>query len=403
MTSLKILRAVAPLAILIGTQLGLFFVLRELFAPRPEHARRRRLIGLTQLALMAGVVVIYATGKSGGQLPGIARWLAQPVMASFMLTLPVLLLLGLMLSLAQRLPHKPSPPAHAPELADGGLPPLSEGRRIFLARAATGLFGGAAVLSAAGIYESEAPPHITRLDVPIKDLHPDLEGLTILQLSDVHAGMLMTEERMARIAALSATLAADVVVFTGDLLDMSRKAAGPFARGFSTLHGKLGTFAIFGNHDYYAGAAAAGGAVRDAGAVLLRNSGARVERGKGSLYIGGVDDPATMDTAGSVDFAKALAGAAPEEPRVMLCHRPGLFPLCAKAGADLVLSGHTHGGQLALGRTLTPARLLGPYTMGYFRENGSQLFVHRGLGVVGGMPLRLGSPPELALLTLRRS
>jgi predicted MPP superfamily phosphohydrolase len=87
----------------------------------------------------------------------------------------------------------------------------------------------------------------------------------------------------------------------------------------------------------------------------------------------------------------------------MLCHRPNLFPLCARAGAQLVLSGHTHGGQIALSRTLTPARLLGPYTMGFFREHGSQLYVHRGLGVVGGMPLRLGSAPEIALLTLRRS
>ena len=87
----------------------------------------------------------------------------------------------------------------------------------------------------------------------------------------------------------------------------------------------------------------------------------------------------------------------------MLCHRPNLFPLCAGAGAQLVLSGHTHGGQIALGPVFTPARLLGKYTMGYFREHGSQLFVHRGLGVVSGAPLRLGSAPELALLTLRRS
>jgi hypothetical protein len=253
----KILRAIAPLAILVCTQLGLYLILREIYAPRAEHARRRLCIALVQAALLFVVVLIYVTGKSGGQLPGVARLLLQPVMACFMLSLPAVLVLGIMLSLAQRLPHKPAPAAHPPRLEDGGLAPLSEGRRIFLARATTGLLGGAAALSAAGIHTAEAEPLVTRLDVPIAGLHPDLDGLTILQLSDVHAGMLMTEQRMARIAGIAAALAADVVVFTGDLLDMSRRAAGPFARGFAGLHGKLGTFAVLGNHDYYAGPAAA--------------------------------------------------------------------------------------------------------------------------------------------------
>ncbi len=86
----------------------------------------------------------------------------------------------------------------------------------------------------------------------------------------------------------------------------------------------------------------------------------------------------------------------------MLAHRPSLFEFCAGAGAQLVLSGHTHGGQIALSPRWSLARVLGPYTMGRYWHDGAMLYVHRGMGTVGPVPLRLGSPPEIALLTLRR-
>jgi hypothetical protein len=282
--------------------------------------------------------------------------------------------------------------------ATGRVAPLLEGRRVLLARAATGLLGGAAILGIKGIEEAESLPEITRHEIVLPGLHPDLEGLTVLQLSDIHSGALITEERMAGWASQAAALGADVVVFTGDLLDGSGRAAAPYSRAFSGLHGKLGTFAILGNHDYFAGRRFAVRAVGDAGQMLLVNSGTRLGRGKGAIWIGGTDDP-----LGDVDAAKALRGADPAEPKILLAHRPGLFAGCAAAGADLVLSGHTHGGQIALSPSLSPARLITRYTMGQFREGRAQLYVHRGMGTVGAVPLRLGSRPELALLTLRSS
>jgi predicted MPP superfamily phosphohydrolase len=116
---------------------------------------------------------------------------------------------------------------------------------------------------------------------------------------------------------------------------VSPRAAAPFSRAFGELRGKLGTFAVLGNHDYFAGARAVESAVRD-------------------------------------------------------------------AGAQLVLSGHTHGGQIALSPQWSLARVLGPYTMGLYALGDSRLYVHRGMGTVGPVPVRLGSPPEIALLTLRR-
>jgi predicted MPP superfamily phosphohydrolase len=212
----------------------------------------------------------------------------------------------------------------------------------------------------------------------------------------------MTEARLARIAQQAAALQADLVVITGDLIDVSEREAKAFTRAMRDLHGKLGTYAILGNHDYLASAAAVERAVRDAGMTFLRNGGARVERGSGSLWIGGVDDP-SRDSPHGPRPVLALRGAAPEEKRVVLAHRPQLFDECARAGADLVLSGHTHGGQVALSPLWSFARLLGPYTMGHYRKGASQLYVHRGMGTVGPAPLRLGSPPEIALLTLRAS
>jgi len=257
---------------------------------------------------------------------------------------------------------------------------LPEPRRIFLARAATGLIGMAAATAAAGIAEAELDPVLTRHDIPIRGLHPDLDGVTLVQLSDIHAGSLMTEDSMRRIAQAAAALQPDVVMFTGDLLDASAKAATPFSRGFRDLRGRLGTFAVLGNHDYFAGAAVA-------------------ERGS-SLFIGGVDDP----SHGGLGFEpqRAMKAAAPEEPRIMLAHRPALFEDCQRAGAQLVLSGHTHGGQFALSPRWSMARALGPHTMGLYQSKGAVLYVHRGMGTVGPVPMRLGSPPEIALLTLRR-
>ena len=374
------LRFVPMLLVLGCVQVGLWSALCAVFA---LGRRARRALAGALLALALFFLAFMIESRNGLSLePHLRALFVEPLLALEALSIPLMLLLALGLSAARRIP--------------GG---FSESRRVFLSGAAKGLIGASGVAAALGIEQAELAPQLSRHDIPIRGLHPDLDGLTIVQLSDVHAGALMGEERMRRIAIAAMALQPDVAVITGDLLDLSAMAAAPFARAFGELRGKLGTFAIFGNHDYFAGPRAAERAVRDAGATLLRNSGARVERGRGTLFIGGVDDP-SRDSLG-VDPHRALRAAAPEEPRIMLAHRPALFELCAAQGAQLTLSGHTHGGQIALSREWSLARLLGPYTMGLYRENGAHLYVHRGMGTVGPVPVRLGSPPEIALITLR--
>ncbi len=383
------LRFIPFVLVLTAVQVGLWSALSTLFFPRPDQARARRGLGILLAALAIFFLGFMIASRSGVELPALLRIFGvEPLLALQVLLVPLMILLGLALSVAGRVP----PVARPGELA--------EPRRIFLARAATGLLGATGVAAIAGIQQAELEPQLTRHEIPIRGLHPDLDGVTLVQLSDIHAGALMSEDRMRRIALAAAALQPDIVVLTGDLLDVSPRAAAPFSRAFGELRGRLGTFAVLGNHDYFAGPPAAERAVRDAGALLLRNSGARVERGRGSLFIGGVDDPSRGGLG--VEPAEALRAAAPEEPRILLAHRPSLFEVCAQAGAQLVLSGHTHGGQIAFSREWSLARLLGPYTMGLYQSEGAHLYVHRGMGTVGPAPLRLGSPPEIALLTLRR-
>jgi predicted MPP superfamily phosphohydrolase len=388
------------LAVLACVQLGLFLSLRELFLPRPDQARARRWLAVAQIAGAFFFFGFMIASRAGLTPPGPLRtFLVEPLLAAEFLSIPLMLVLGLALSFARRLPDL-GERRSLENVAASSRVSLPEPRRIFLTRAATGLIGMAATTAVAGIAEAELDPVLTRHDIPIRGLHPDLDGVTLVQLSDIHAGSLMTEDRMRRIAQAAAALEPDLVMFTGDLLDASAKAATPFSRGFRDLRGRLGTFAVLGNHDYFAGAAIAARAIREAGATLLRNSGARIERGGGSLFIGGVDDPSRG--ALGVEPQRALRAAAPEEPRIMLAHRPGLFEACQRAGAQLVLSGHTHGGQFALSPRWSMARALGPHTMGLYQNKQGILYVHRGMGTVGPVPMRLGSPPELALLTLRR-
>ncbi|HEY2031208.1 MAG TPA: metallophosphoesterase [Myxococcales bacterium] len=395
---MRSIRFLIPLLLLVCVQAGLYLSIREVFLPRPDQARARVRLILAQLLAAAFFVSFLFASRQGFALPApLRRFVVEPLLALETISVPLMLLLGLGISVAHRFPARRREETKSSAGFAGALP---QPRRLVLARAATGLVGIAAAAAAAGIAEAELDPVLSRHDIPIRGLHPDLDGVTIVQLSDIHAGTLMTFERMRRIARAAAALTPDLVFFTGDLLDVSAKAAAPFANAFRDLHGRLGTFAVFGNHDYFAGAQVASRAIHDAGATLLRNSGARVQRGSGSLFLGGLDDPSRGSLG--IDAQRALKAAAPEEPRIVLAHRPSLFDLCARQGAQLVLSGHTHGGQFALSPRWSLARALGPRTMGLYRSGAATLYVHRGMGTVGPVPMRLGSPPEIAFFTLRR-
>ena len=237
-----------------------------------------------------------------------------------------------------------------------------------------------------------------RVEVPVAGLPPGWHGARIVQLSDLHAGRHVTAQRLRRIARRAARLKPDVLVVTGDIVHNSPAFARQAAEAIASVPTARGTFAILGNHDFWAGADAVDRELTRAGVEVLRNRGLALRRGGDEIWLCGVDDP----WSGRCDLKAALRGRPEGAATVLLSHQPNTWPLAQKAGVHLQLSGHTHGGQVAmlwLHRSLSLARLITPFVAGLYRAGTSFLYVNRGAGSV--MPVfRIGARPEVTELTL---
>jgi len=237
----------------------------------------------------------------------------------------------------------------------------------------------------------------TTLELP--DLPAEWEGLTIVQVSDVHAGPYMPVDRMQRVAEMVDGLGADLVVFTGDQMDRRPTDAEQFAAGFAGLEAPLGVYGVLGNHDHFIDPELSEQALVEAGISPLVNRGVRFARRGAALVLIGLEDLSAVPGR-SPDFS-VLEGH-DDAFRICLSHQPRSWHSVAATGAQLTLAGHTHGGQIALTpRALNVARLQGRYIAGEYRRRGATLYVSRGIGV-GAVPLRVGAPPEVDLLVLRR-
>jgi hypothetical protein len=243
-------------------------------------------------------------------------------------------------------------------------------------------------------------PRLRRRAVRVPGLPVELDGYRIGQISDVHCGPNVPEERVSSWVARLNALNLDLVTVTGDLITHGSSHVEAVARALGGLRAKDGAFACMGNHDYFTDGEHVVRSLERHGLTVLRNRGVVVKRGEGRLYVAGVDDTWTSRD----DLDRALAGRPPGVPTVLLAHDPNLFPQAQARSVDLTLSGHTHGGQLGVPGVprLSLARLITRWTAGLFRQGRSWLYVNRGAGTTGP-PVRLGAPPELAVLTLRRA
>ena len=237
-----------------------------------------------------------------------------------------------------------------------------------------------------------------RVTVPVAGLPEGWRGARIVQLSDLHAGRHVTRERLQGIARRAARLKPDVLVVTGDIVHNSPAFARQAAEAIASIPTKYGTFACLGNHDFWAGPDAVERELEKAGVQVLRNRGVALSRGGGLLWLCGVDDPWN----GRCDIPAALRGRPSDAATVLLSHQPNTWPRAQALGVPLQLSGHTHGGQVAmlwLHRSLSLARFITPFVAGLYRAGTSYLYVNRGAGSV--MPVfRLGARPEVTELTL---
>jgi uncharacterized protein len=245
---------------------------------------------------------------------------------------------------------------------------------------------------------------VTEVDVPIAGLHPDLEGLRILHLSDIHLSAFLSEAELARVIDASNELKPHLAVVTGDMISSYGDPLEVCLRQLSRLRSVAGTLGCLGNHERYAGVLDVATTMGlDLGIRFLRSSARTLRFGQSTLNLVGVD----YQTMGKRE--DYLAGmdrfVAPGVTNILFSHNPDVLPVAARQGYDLMLSGHTHGGQVTveiLDQALNPARFFTPYTYGLYREGKMAAYVTRGIGTIG-IPTRLGAPPEIALLRLRKA
>jgi uncharacterized protein len=322
-------------------------------------------------------------------------------------------------------------PAAAAEL-------LPDPSRRYFFRTATALAGAAPFLSVMYGFAAERLDYrVRRVEIPTANLPPALDGMKIVQLSDIHLSGYMSRADVRRAVQMANELGADLAVVTGDLITGASDPLADCVEEIRELRAPLGIFGCNGNHEIYARAEdAAQHLFAQAGMKLLRHENVQLAFRSAQFNLLGVDYQRERTPGGQ--RLPMLPGLAPlvrrDMPNILLSHNPNTFNRAAELGIELSLAGHTHGGQIQveiLDHRLSPARFITDYIAGaYFRPLSmpatdnralkdanhraanalpafsharpplSVLYVNRGLGTVGA-PVRLGVPPEITLITLR--
>jgi predicted MPP superfamily phosphohydrolase len=239
---------------------------------------------------------------------------------------------------------------------------------------------------------------VRQIEVAIANLPPEFEGYRIAQLSDLHVGSFDPKARALEWVELSNAQAPDLAVVTGDLVTSGTGFYADVADAIAALRARDGVFVSMGNHDQSNNDELTR-FVSERGSTVLRNAFHTLRRGNAELTLAGLDGRVMPG-----DVARVLDSCPRGAPIVFLSHYPSAFDAAATAGADLVLTGHTHGGQLGVpffGQRLNLARLAGQRSRGLVHLGKTAMYVNAGLGTTGP-PMRLAVPPEIAVITLRR-
>lgn len=263
--------------------------------------------------------------------------------------------------------------------------------------------GGVALLANSRYY---APRRIVveEVSVPIEGLSSEFDGFKICQITDIHHGYHVEMEFIDKALEVALRLNPDIYALTGDYASYKTEFADAVIKRLAMLRATYRTVAVLGNHDHWVGwHRHVPALIRKNGIGLLNNTHIILEKGKGRLCIAGVDDL----RIGRPDLGKALFGVPADVPRVLLSHNPDLADeKIGEERVDLMISGHTHGGQIRL-----PFSMYAPYTNsrygqkyigGLVKTGSTQVYVSRGLGTIT-IPVRFNCPPEITLLRLVRA
>jgi predicted MPP superfamily phosphohydrolase len=273
---------------------------------------------------------------------------------------------------------------------------------------------------------------VRRIEIPMANLPPALDGMQIAQISDIHLSGYMSRSDVRRAVDMTNELGADLIVVTGDFITGSGDPIADCIEEVSRLHSPLGVWGCNGNHEIYAKAEeTAQRLFAQGGMKLLRQENAQIAFRGAQCNLIGVDyqRERNLDGRRTQVLADMEGLIRRDMPNILLSHNPNSFNRAAELGIELSLAGHTHGGQIQveiLDHRLTPARFISDYIAGLFQRpllkpsseilvsrepdaptsnpqlHAARLYVNRGLGTVGA-PVRLGVPPEISLLVLRRA
>jgi predicted MPP superfamily phosphohydrolase len=283
-------------------------------------------------------------------------------------------------------------------------PDFSPARRKLLVAGGSAAVALPLTATGFGAFVERTNFQVKEIDLPIPNLHPDLEGLRIGQLSDLHVSPWLSVRDAGRTVDMLNELKPHVIAVTGDLITQPGDPLDETIRELARLRAEAGVVGCLGNHEKYAECEEY---VRTEaaryGMDFLGNRARKLRWGNGVLNIVGVDYQSTRDRPRYLDSVTHLA--MPEAANLLLSHNPDVFPVAVRMGYEAVLAGHTHGGQVTveiLNQTLNFARFVTPFVAGLYRLQGRSCYVTAGIGTIT-FPVRLGAKPEITLLRLRNT
>jgi predicted MPP superfamily phosphohydrolase len=364
----------------------------------------RRLIHLLFIIFNIGWLHFLGVILSGRSVGSAWVWLDRPSLVwqllHLLFVLPAALAAGIvglfLLVMRHRRRSRPTAP-----------PDFGADRRNFLKTAAAGGLSGLTGLVGYGVFRQGRPPGLRRQIVPIRGLPTPLNGFVVAHITDIHLGLWFSQAELRRALSLAAGAEPHLVVITGDLVDRDPEFARLYYEPLKALAGvPHGVWGVLGNHDHYTGPQRIAGLLDGHGLTMLVDR--RVNLPNLPLTLVGLDDQGHRRTwlgeAEALDF-HAVGGppARPGDLNILLNHRPEGFLQARRAGFQLYLAGHTHGGQYQLpwDSQTNLASVFFKYSSGLYGQEDGWLNVSRGLAAVGA-PFRLWAWPEIDILTLKK-
>ncbi len=381
--------------------------------------RARRWIAVLFIAMDVPWAFLYFYRQITGDIPNAAGWLLMYPFAVWQATLffwVMVLLVTRAVTGTRRLGRwivarvRPDPPMEAVPVA-----PANKSRRMFLRTSTIGLTAYAAGSATGGVIGRDEY-EVNMREIVIPGLPAAFNDFSIALISDIHSGVFLEKDEMEHYAQVVNDLRADMIVLPGDFVTSLDKEIHPFAEAFSQLRAPSGVFGCTGNHDHFAHIDFITREAEQAGIRILRNESVAVQKGDAKIHLLGIDDDVVgrheperfVQTGKSAPVESMMQGVPADDVKVLLCHRPYPFESFSQMNVDLMLSGHTHGGQISLlnmgGINLSFAAIASKYIQGHYRSESnfrSQMYVSRGIGTVG-LPIRVNCPPEVTKIVLRQ-